>query len=81
MRTAPAAGAAAALLLLLTWFFLRGQADTRPHDRALEALEALEQFEYAESALQRDILGARAGLLRDYDPLVRDVQRLRDAAG
>src|SRR5215813_6023462 len=39
-----------------------------------------------ESALQRDVLSARAGMLRNYDPLVREinalnelVRRLRDA--
>ena len=73
--TAAAAAVAAALLLLLTWLFLRGlDAGARPADRALEALERLES---TESALRRDILSARAGLLRDYDPLVRDVQLLQ----
>ena len=33
-----------------------------------------------EAALQRDVLQARAGLLRNYDPLVRSVASLRGAA-
>jgi len=76
MRAASAA-AVAALLLLLTWLLLRGiEVDTGPFDRALAALD---QIELAESALHRDVLSARAGLLRDYDPLVREVQLLGDA--
>src|SRR5262249_24106681 len=33
-----------------------------------------------DAALQRDVLKARAGLLRNYDPLVQSVENLRNAA-
>jgi hypothetical protein len=77
MRPVPVGGAAAALLLLLTWLLLRGiDVEQRPFDQALTALD---RVELGESAMQRDVLSARAGLLRDYDPLVQDVQMLEDA--
>ena len=34
-----------------------------------------------ETALQRDVLSARAGMLRNYDPLVQQVNALRQALG
>lgn len=68
MRLGLSAGVAAALLLL-TWLLLRGfGVDTRSFDRALERLD---EIALAESTIQRDLLSARAGLLRDYDSLVR----------
>ncbi|HYZ33948.1 MAG TPA: two-component system VirA-like sensor kinase [Crenalkalicoccus sp.] len=77
MRPVPVGGAAAALLLLLTWLLLRGiDVEQLPFDQALTALD---RVELGESAMQRDVLSARAGLLRDYDPLVQDVQMLEDA--
>ncbi|HYZ34099.1 MAG TPA: two-component system VirA-like sensor kinase [Crenalkalicoccus sp.] len=80
MKAAPAAAAAgvvAILLLLLTWLLLRGfDVDARPFDRALSALD---QVELAESAMHRDVLSARAGLLRNYDPLSQEVLLLWDA--
>jgi hypothetical protein len=42
-------------------------------------LKALDRFTTAEIALHRDVLSARAGLLRNYDPLVRDVNVLGTA--
>lgn len=80
MRAASlAAGAAAAALLLLTWLLARGiDVDARPFDRALAALA---DVELAEGAMDRDVLSARAGLLRDYDPLVREARRMEDALG
>lgn len=73
-----AAGAAAALLLL-TWLLARGiDVDARPFDRALAALA---DIELAESAMNRDVLSVRAGLLRDYDALVREARLLEDAIG
>jgi len=56
-------------------------------DRADDALRALDDFAMAKSALHRDVLSARTGMLRNYDPLVREVtalhgaiDRLREAA-
>jgi signal transduction histidine kinase/CheY-like chemotaxis protein len=77
MRLASAAVTVAALLLLLTWLLMRGiDVNARPFEQTLAALD---EIELAESAMQRDVLSARAGLLRNYDPLVREVQLLEDA--
>jgi signal transduction histidine kinase len=81
----PAAVAVPLVLLLLTWLSFRASnTDAERFDRALGALD---RFALVESALQRDVLSARAGMLRNYDPLVREVNvlnelisRLRDAA-
>src|SRR4051794_32775428 len=59
------------LLALLTWASFRAiDPDAERYDRVFKALDG---FTTAEIALQRDVLSARAGLLRNYDPLVRDV--------
>jgi hypothetical protein len=65
------------VLLLFTWLSLRGMnPEAEDFDRALSALNG---FAIAESALQRDVLAARSGLLRNYDPLVRENHELADA--
>src|SRR5499427_350257 len=84
MRVMPAAAAVPLVLGLLTWLSFRAiNTDEERFDRALGALD---RFALVESALQRDVLSARAGMLRNYDPLVREVNaldellaRLRDA--
>jgi len=48
-------------------------------ERFDDALVALDRFAAGETGLQRDVLRARAGLLRNYDPLVRDANSLDDA--
>jgi len=76
MKVTPVAIAVPLLLLLLTWLLLRGMnPDVRPDDRALRNLD---DFAMSQSALHRDILTARAGMLRNYDPLVRETNALRD---
>jgi hypothetical protein len=85
MKVMPAAAAVLLVLMLLTWLSFRASnMDAERFDRALGALD---RFAMVESALQRDVLSARAGMLRNYDPLVREVnalnelvRRLRDAA-
>ena len=70
--------AAAALLLLLTYLLIESAApDATRHERILDTLRAAT---LNDAALQRDVLQARAGLLRNYDPLVRSVENLRRAA-
>jgi signal transduction histidine kinase/CheY-like chemotaxis protein len=60
-------GAAALLLLLISMLSLLGMnPEASRYDRALAAISS---FVTAEGALRRDILSARAGLLRNYDPL------------
>jgi signal transduction histidine kinase len=85
MKILPAALAVPLLLVLLTWLSFRA-VDPRA-ERFDRALKALDRFAIAETALDRDVLSARAGMLRNYDPLVREVNalerwlaRLRDRA-
>jgi hypothetical protein len=47
-------------------------------ERYAQALETLDKFALADASLHRDVLQACAGLLRNYDPLVRDAQRMDD---
>jgi signal transduction histidine kinase/ActR/RegA family two-component response regulator len=68
----------AGLMLLLTYFLV--QAATPDADLHERTLGALRQLILDEAALQRDVLRARTGLLRNYDPLVRSFQSMRDAA-
>jgi signal transduction histidine kinase len=68
---------AVSLLLLLTWLLLRGM---NSGGSALDdGLRALDDFAIAESALHRDVLSARVGMLRNYDPLVQELQTLHGA--
>ena len=66
------------LLLLLTWLALRAaNTDAEAFDRSLGTLD---DFAMVESDLHRDVLRARAGVSRNYDPLVLEVNTLRDLA-
>jgi signal transduction histidine kinase len=77
MKLIIAAMAVPVLLALLTWASFRAiDPDAERYDRAFKALDG---FTTAEIALHRDVLSARAGLLRNYDPLVRDVNALDTA--
>ncbi len=67
MRLLSAAAGVLLLLALLTWLLLRGT-DTNARAYA-ETLQTFDDFALAEASLQRDVLQARAGLLRDYDPV------------
>lgn len=72
-----------ALLLLLLFaviatLLLRGP---RPNDLAYrQTLDSLHQIALQQAALDRDVLRAHDGLLRDYDPLVGEIGALREAA-
>jgi signal transduction histidine kinase len=79
MKAASAAAALLILLLALSWLAFRAvDPEAERFDRALRALD---RFTMMEISLHRDVLGARAGLLRNYDPLVREVNALREALG
>jgi signal transduction histidine kinase len=65
------------LLELLTWLLLRG-IDTNEPGYA-RTLRAFDDFALAEASLHRDMLQARAGLLRDYDTLVKAGAAMEDA--
>jgi signal transduction histidine kinase len=66
------------LLVLLTWLLLRGIDTTAPAYTA--TLQAIDDYALAEASLQRDVLQARAGLLRDYDSFSRAMRAMEDAA-
>ncbi len=66
------------LLVVLTYLLLRGSTpDAEPYERRLRAVDALI---LNQAALHRDVLQASHGLLRNYDPLVTAVAKLRGAA-
>ena len=67
MRMTLAVATVALSLLLVTWLaFSALNKDAERFDRAFSALDRLEA---TESELHRDVLSARAGLLRTYDPV------------
>jgi signal transduction histidine kinase/ActR/RegA family two-component response regulator len=68
----------AGLMLLLTYFLV--QAATPDEALHEHTLDALRQLILNDAAVQRDVLRARTGLLRNYDPLVRSVENMRNAA-
>ncbi|WP_088346900.1 MULTISPECIES: two-component system VirA-like sensor kinase [Rhodomicrobium] len=77
MRLSSTAAAASFLLLLLSWLLVRGlNLDAQSTVRAMQALDRLA---VAQSALHRDVLRARSGLLRNYDPLVKENEATRAA--
>jgi len=67
----------AILLVLLPWLWWRGMHTGT--DQADDALRALDDFAVAKSALHRDVLSARTGMLRNYDPLVHELTALHGA--
>jgi hypothetical protein len=85
MRMTPAVLAVLLLIALSTWLSLRAiNPEAERFDRFLGEIDRFAMFE---AALHRDVLGARAGTLHNYDPLVREVNaidgaldRLRDTA-
>ncbi len=67
----------AGLMLALTWLLVRSATpDPAAHERTIEAFRMLL---LSNAALHRDVLRARAGMLRNYDPLVRSIDGLRAA--
>lgn len=67
-----------ALLVILTWLLLRAATpDAARHERTLDALRAIL---LSSAALERDVLSARTGLLRNYDPVVEAMEEMRTAA-
>src|SRR6476469_4593984 len=65
------------LLALLTWLLLRG-IDTNAPTYAM-TLRAFDDYALAEASLHRDVLQARAGLLRHYDSLNAASEAMHDA--
>ncbi|HEY0181321.1 MAG TPA: two-component system VirA-like sensor kinase [Rhodopila sp.] len=74
MRIWPTAVAVSLLVVLLTWLSFRAlNTEAELFDLALAALD---RFTRMESSLQRDVLSARVGALRNYDPLVAETNDL-----
>jgi signal transduction histidine kinase len=77
MRVAKAIAILVAVILLLTWLSLRAfDPQAELFDRALIELD---RFATIENALYRDVFTARAGTLRNYDPLAREIDALHDS--
>ena len=77
MKAAKVTAICVALILLLTWLSLRAfDPQAELFDRALVELD---RFATIESALYRDVFTARAGTLRNYDPLVEEIDALRES--
>lgn len=77
MRTIVSVTIAAILLMLLSGLALLGMdPEASRYDRLIAELS---RFTVTESALRQDILNARAGLLRNYDPLNREMARLHES--
>ncbi len=75
MRALPAAAIAALVVALLTFLSLRA---FNPEAELFDVtLAELDHFAMIENALYRDVFSARAGMLRNYDPLVREIDALR----
>ena len=75
MRTISVVAGVALLSLILTWLSLRavnGNAET--FDKALAEID---RFTEDEGVLRGDLLAARAGLLRNYDPLVLQINAIQ----
>ncbi len=66
--------AVAALVSMLTWLLVMGFDRTDQHVQS--SLASLDSYMTSESALHRDVLSARAGLLNNYDPLDVDLSRM-----
>ncbi|WP_166298029.1 two-component system VirA-like sensor kinase [Bradyrhizobium sp. 2S1] len=77
MRNLPFVLGVSFLLALLTWLLLRG-IDTNASAYAV-TLQTLDEYALAEASLHRDVLQARAGLLRDYDAFAVDARAMADA--
>jgi signal transduction histidine kinase len=70
------AGLALAAVLLLSWLcFIATNPSVERDDHALTTLN---EFVATESGLRENILNARLGLLRDYDPLNQQMTRLHE---
>jgi signal transduction histidine kinase/CheY-like chemotaxis protein len=77
MRVISAAVIVSLLVLLLTFLSLRA---IDPEAELFDlALGELDRFSVLENALYRDVFTARAGTLRNYDPLVREINALHNS--
>jgi signal transduction histidine kinase/CheY-like chemotaxis protein len=76
MRTAQAIIALLVFVLLISWISMRAtNSDAERFDRILAELD---RFAGTDAALHRDVFAARSGLLRNYDPIVAEINGLYD---
>jgi signal transduction histidine kinase len=74
MKIGPAVAIVPVVVLLLTWLSLRAiNPDAEMFDQAIGEID---RFAMMENALYRDVYSARIGTLRNYDPLVREIDAL-----
>src|SRR5262249_12113226 len=77
MRSFPCAVMAIVFVVVLTWLSLRA---INPEAEMFDvAIAELDHFAMIENALYRDVFSARTGMLRNYDPLVREIDALRSS--
>jgi signal transduction histidine kinase len=76
MKALSAVVGALLLLVLLTWLLLRGLDTNKP--AYADTLQAIDDFALAEATLHRNVLQARAGVLRNYDTLGRAVEAMEE---
>jgi signal transduction histidine kinase len=77
MRSFPCAVMAIVFVVVLTWLSLRA---INPEAEMFDvAIAELDHFAMVENALYRDVFSARTGMLRNYDPLVREIDALRSS--
>jgi signal transduction histidine kinase/ActR/RegA family two-component response regulator len=77
MKVMSALAAIPLAILLLTWLSLQSlDTNAEQFDRVLGEMD---RFTMLEAALHRDVLNARVGMLRNYDPLVREVTGLEQS--
>ena len=79
MKIISAAFVVLVLITLLTWLSM--QAFNTDAERFDLALAELDRFSTAVAMLHSNVLSARAGLLRNYDPLVADTDALDASLG
>ncbi len=76
MKTVLSIATVTLLLMLLSGLSLEGMnPEASRYDRLIAVMS---RFAITESALRQDILNARAGLLRNYDPLNRETETVHD---
>lgn len=76
MKVHAAVAGVLVLIVLLTWLLVRGL-DTNAAAYAM-TLRTFDDLELAEASLRRDVLQARAGLLRDYDGIVKSIGAMEE---
>lgn len=67
----------AAFLCSIALLFLTMRANDAERQWSNDTMHAVHIFALAQRSLQRDLLNARVGILRSYDPINRDLERAR----